>query len=192
MEEFVDGECKTFPSVQCRITPMGETDVISTHDQVLGGESGHVFLGAHFPADKEYAITIGEMGKQVAKELKKYGVLGRFGVDFISVKENNTWKHSAIEINLRKCGTTHPCLMLQFLTDGDEVSFHMIGALSQYGKLGILCIGATPGITMELYNKTVKVLDREEIIISSFQTQKLPQHNNSFLQPHYKSAHSHH
>ena len=28
------------------------------------------------------------------------------------------WKHYAIEINLRKGGTTHPFLMLQFLTNG--------------------------------------------------------------------------
>ncbi len=28
------------------------------------------------------------------------------------------WKHYAIEINLRKGGTTHPFLMLQFLTGG--------------------------------------------------------------------------
>jgi hypothetical protein len=38
----------------------------------------------------------------------------------------------------------------------------MIGALSQYGKLGILCIGATPEITMELFHKTVEILNREK------------------------------
>ena len=38
----------------------------------------------------------------------------------------------------------------------------MIGALSQYGKLGILCIGATTEITIELYKKTVEVLSREK------------------------------
>ena len=42
------------------------------------------------------------------------------------------------------------------------VTFHMIGALSQYGKLGILCIGATPQITLELYRKTVEVLNKEK------------------------------
>lgn len=215
-EAFIDGDCKRSPSVQCLITPAGITQVISTHDQVLGGESGQVFLGAHFPADIEYAAIIGEYGKQVAEKLKSYGVLGRFSIDFISVKENNHWKHYAIEINLRKGGTTHPYLMLQYLTDGNydavtaiyctaigqpryyfssdnlqsesykgltphdliEIStannllynssiqqgviFHMIGALSQYGKLGILCIGATPEITTELYKKTAEVLNREK------------------------------
>ncbi len=216
VEAFIDGEQKAFPSVQCRITPLGEADVISTHDQVIGGEMGHVFLGAHFPASEEYAATIGDIGKRIAEKLRSYGVLGRFSIDFISVKEDNAWKHYAIEINLRKGGTTHPYLMLQYLTDGNYdsskgiyltasgqrryyffsdnlqrdyykgltphdlieiatandllyngstqqgVMFHMIGALSQYGKLGILCIGATPEITIELFNKTAEVLDREK------------------------------
>ena len=35
-----------------------------------------------------------------------------------TVREQNEWKAYAIEINLRKGGTTHPFLTLQFLTDG--------------------------------------------------------------------------
>src|SRR5207249_588335 len=57
-EEFIDGEHKESPSVQCRINPIGNTDIISTHDQVLGGESGQVFLGATFPANNEYNADI--------------------------------------------------------------------------------------------------------------------------------------
>ncbi len=45
-------------------------------------------------------------------------MIGRFGVDFISIKEKDGWKHHAIEINLRKGGTTHPYLMLLGLTVG--------------------------------------------------------------------------
>ena len=119
VEIFVEGEIKTSPSVQCRITPVGTIDILSTHDQDLGGEYGQIFLGASFPANEEYAVALGESGKKVSEELRKYGVLGRFGVDFMSVNENGDWKHYAIEINLRKGGTTHPYLMLQFLTDGD-------------------------------------------------------------------------
>ncbi|MGZ4049343.1 MAG: peptide ligase PGM1-related protein, partial [Bacteroidia bacterium] len=73
VEAFIEGEQIVFPSVQCRITPLGEIDIISTHDQVIGGERGHVFLGAHFPANKEYAVAIGELGKQIADKLKNYG-----------------------------------------------------------------------------------------------------------------------
>ncbi|MBC7887125.1 MAG: carboxylate-amine ligase [Ferruginibacter sp.] len=215
VEAFIEGDVKVSPSVQCRINPLGEVDVISTHDQVLSGESGQVFVGAHFPADESYRAELGALGKLIAEELKKEGVLGRFSIDFVSVKENDAWKHYAIEINLRKGGTTHPFLMLQFLTDGhyDEASglfetpnnqhryyfasdnlqndaykglapqdlidiamfhglhydgatqkgvmFHMIGALSQFGKMGIVCIGESPEEAYLYYNKTIEVLDAE-------------------------------
>ncbi|MDQ6903343.1 MAG: carboxylate-amine ligase [Bacteroidota bacterium] len=216
VEVFIDAEVKAFPSVQCRITPPGGMEIVSTHDQVIGGPRGQVFLGAHFPANSEYSKTLGTIAKSVTEKLKSYGVLGRYSIDFISVKENNEWKHYAIEINLRKGGTTHPYLMLQYLTDGEYdaatgtyltatgqpryyffsdnlksddykgltphdlieiamaneilyngstqqgVMFHMIGALSQYGKLGILCIGSDQAKTIELYNRTIEVLNREK------------------------------
>lgn len=215
VEEFIEGQIKESPSVQLRINPLGESEVISTHDQVLGGESGQVFLGATFPANFEYTYEIATIGKKVADELRQEGVLGRFGIDFISVKEGNTWKHYAIEINLRKGGTTHPFLMLQFLTNGvfdwqkgiyqmpngqtrcyftsDNVvnekyrglcpqdlidiahcnriqydgvtqcgvTFHMIGALSQYGKLGMVCIGRTIAEAQAYFAKTIDILDQE-------------------------------
>ena len=87
--------------MQCRINPLGKIDVISTHDQMLGSASGQVFMGATFPAQAGYAAAIGELGKTVAGELRSYGVLGRFSVEFISVKEKGHWKQYAIEINLR-------------------------------------------------------------------------------------------
>lgn len=216
VEEFLEGERKESPSVQCRITPTGAVEIISTHDQELGGESGQVYIGAQFPALADYAVELGIMGRKVSEALKKKGVLGRFAVDFISVKENGGWKHYPIEINLRKGGTTHPFLMLQFLTDGvynelegiyytskghlvryyfcsdnlksekyvglsphdlidiamindlhydgtsqEGVMFHLIGALSQYGKLGVVCIGSTPERAREFYAKIVSVLEKE-------------------------------
>ena len=46
-------------------------------------------------------------------------MLGRFAVDFVVVRDGQgPWTPYAIEINLRKGGTTHPFLTLQFLTDG--------------------------------------------------------------------------
>ena len=50
--------------------------------------------------------------------LAQKGVLGRFAIDFLSVKQGEEWQHFAIEINLRKGGTTHPFMMLEFLTNG--------------------------------------------------------------------------
>jgi hypothetical protein len=158
---------------------------------------------------------LGSIGFKVANALKDLGALGRFGIDFMSVKENEGWKHYAIEINLRKGGTTHPYLMLQFLTEGsyhaeegrfymqdrkerfyfatdnlqrdaykglsphdlieiavcnqlhynsatgDGVVFHLISALSQYGKLGLVCIGRTPEHARSLFEKVKEVLDDE-------------------------------
>jgi hypothetical protein len=44
---------------------------------------------------------------------------------------------------------------------GTGVLFYMIGALSQYGKLGMTCIGNSPGEADELFRRTVALLDRE-------------------------------
>lgn len=41
------------------------------------------------------------------------------------------------------------------------VMFHMIGALSQFGKMGIVCIAASPEEAFSLYTKTSEVLDAE-------------------------------
>lgn len=45
-------------------------------------------------------------------------MIGRFALDFVTVRRNGSWDLYAIELNLRKGGTTHPFLTLQFLTDG--------------------------------------------------------------------------
>lgn len=128
--------------------------------------------------------------------------------------QGDSWVHYAIEINLRKGGTTHPFMMLQFLTHGtydhktglfltpsgkpryyyasdnlhsprykgllpDDliniavenglqfngatqkgVVFHLISALSQYGKVGVLCIGENEEEADDLYKKTVEALQK--------------------------------
>jgi hypothetical protein len=43
--------------------------------------------------------------------------------------------------------------------------FHMIGAVSQFGKLGVTCIGDTPEQADEIYRKIVRVLDQEAGIL---------------------------
>ena len=215
VESFVEGAEVRSPSVQCRIDPLGETKIISTHDQVLGGPSGQIFLGSTFPADAAYSRDLKEAGERVGEVLKKRGALGRFAIDFISMRRGDGWEHAAIEINLRKGGTTHPYLILRFLTDGvydpddglyctptakpcyyyasdnlqspdyrgltpddlidiavnnglhfdsasqQGVIFHLIGALSQYGKLGTVCIGDSHEKAQQFYRDTVEVLDRE-------------------------------
>lgn len=214
-EAFVEGERKMSPSVQCRINAIGEPQVISTHDQVLGGEDGQIFEGCTFPADGAYRLDLHDAGRRVAEVLAARGVIGRFAVDFMSVHTPAGWKHQAIEVNLRKGGTTHPFLTLKFLTSGElnpedglfyapsgkpkyyfatdtvqadryrgllpedlvdivvyhglhfhgpterGVVFHLIGALSEFGKLGIVAIGDNLTQARFLYKRTLQVLDDE-------------------------------
>jgi hypothetical protein len=118
VEERITGEEFRSPSVQLRVTPLGAVELLSTHDQLLGGPSGQSYLGCIFPADGGYASLITREAAKVGKRLAKEGVLGRFALDFVVVRSNGKWDPYAIEINLRKGGTTHPFLTLQFLTDG--------------------------------------------------------------------------
>ena len=119
VEERVGGLEVRSPSVQLRVTPLGEVELLSTHDQLLGGPSGQSYLGCRFPADFAYARAITAEAAKIGAQLASEGVLGRFAVDFVVVRDaHGDWDPYAIELNLRKGGTTHPFLTLQFLTDG--------------------------------------------------------------------------
>lgn len=216
VEAFVGGEVKRSPSVQARINPTGEVEILSTHDQILGGPDSQIFLGCRFPADEAYRLSLQELGATVGMKLAEKGALERFGVDFIAVlQEDGRWDLQAIEINLRKGGTTHPFMTLKLLTNGryerstglfysqqgrpkyyiatdnlqkeryrgllpndlmDIIAynqlhfdsstetgtvFHLMGCLSQFGKLGLTSIGNSPQQAEEIYSRAVNVLDRE-------------------------------
>jgi hypothetical protein len=160
-----------------------------------------------------------ELGLRIGRTLAKKGAIERYGVDFVAVHHPDNsgaqWDLQAIEINLRKGGTTHPFMSLRYLTNGryerstglfysyegrekyyiatdnlqkerykgllphdlmDIVAhhrlhfdsstqtgnvFHLMGALSEFGKLGLTCIGDSLQQAEDLYNKVVKVLDAE-------------------------------
>jgi PGM1 C-terminal domain len=219
VEAFVEGEEKRSPSVQGTITPTGEVQILSTHDQILGGPDGQVFLGCHFPADEVYRLQLHRYGMQVGQALAKRGTLERFGLDFVAVhhpdRPGDEWEIQAIEINLRKGGTTHPFMTLKLLTHGrydfttgtfynqegkpkyyvatdnlqkdaykglsprdfmDIIAqhhlhfnsntetgtvFHLIGCLSEFGKLGLTSIGNSPQEAKILYEKVIQALDQE-------------------------------
>jgi hypothetical protein len=118
VEELIAGDEFRSPSVQLRVTPLGKVELLSTHDQLLGGPSGQTFIGCRFPADAEYAPQITAEAAKIGARLAAEGVIGRFALDFVTVRRNGAWDPYAIELNLRKGGTTHPFLTLQFLTDG--------------------------------------------------------------------------
>lgn len=108
------------PSVQLRITPLGQVELLSTHDQMLGGPGGQSYLGCIFPADPAYPAAITRDAAKVGDLLRDAKVIGRFALDFVVTRAGASapWETFAIEINLRKGGTTHPFLTLQFLTGG--------------------------------------------------------------------------
>lgn len=119
VEERIVGKDIRSPSVQLRVTPLGVVELLSTHDQLLGGPGGQKYMGCRFPANTEYAAAITREAAKIGRRLAKEGVLGRFALDFVVVRrEDGGWDAYAIELNLRKGGTTHPFLTLQFLTDG--------------------------------------------------------------------------
>ncbi len=119
VEERITGAELTSPSVQMRVRPDGSVELLSTHDQLLGGASGQKYLGCVFPADPAYSRTIIEPALAIGRSLADQGVLGRFAVDFVTVRDDaGAWEAYAIELNLRKGGTTHPFLTLQFLAGG--------------------------------------------------------------------------
>jgi hypothetical protein len=119
VEELIAGRDFRSPSAQLRVTPLGDVEALSTHDQMLGGPSGQAYLGCRFPASPDYAAAIMREALKVGRRLAREGVLGRFALDFVTVRNaQDEWEVYAIEINLRKGGTTHPFLTLQFLTDG--------------------------------------------------------------------------
>ncbi len=219
VEAFIEGEVKRSPSVQGRITPKGEVEILSTHDQILGGPDGQIYLGCQFPADEVYRLQLQDLGLKVGKKLAEKGALERFGVDFVAVQKSDAdgeqWEIQAIEVNLRKGGTTHPFMTLKLLTNGrydlstglfysqqgrpkyyiatdnlqkdryrgllpndlmDIIAhhrlhfdtgtetgtvFHLMGCLSEFGKLGLTSIGDSRQQAEEIYNKVVKVLDEE-------------------------------
>ena len=215
VECFLEGgEEVRSPSVQCRVDPLGQISIVSTHDQVLGGPSGQIFLGSTFPADAKYSRDIQEAGRRVAEVLKQRGV-GPFRDRLPLDKTRGQLGACRHRDQPKKVGTTRPYLMLQFLSDGpydsenglyctptgqpcyyyasdnlrspeykgltpedlvdisvdfglhfdgasqQGVVFHLIGALSEYGKLGTVCIGDTRESAEKFYRDAVAVLDRE-------------------------------
>ena len=139
---------------------------------------------------------------------------GDHGIE-VSVRRHDQWQHHAIEINLRKGGTTLPFLMLQFLTEGEYdpdtgvyrtptaqsrfyyasdnlqkesyvgltpetmldvavyrdlhwnaptqqgIVFHLLGAVTEYGKFGMVSVASHPLAARSQFHATVKAIDDE-------------------------------
>ena len=93
--------------------------MLATHDQVLGGDNGQVYIGCRFPADPAYAAELARYGDAVGRELAARGCVGRVSVDFMAARTGRRpWRLTALEVNLRKGGTTHPYSALRNLVPG--------------------------------------------------------------------------
>jgi hypothetical protein len=216
-EEMIVASEVRSPSVQLRINPRMDVILASTHEQILGGPDHQVFLGCVFPAHDDYRSELQRQALLVGRELAARGVIGRLSVDFLASRNgaDDPWLLTAIEINLRMGGTTHPMLALRFLTGGEldctsgllhgldgqpkfyrssdnvrseayrgllpedlieivtvnrldfnhrtttGVVFHMIGAVSQFGKFGMTAIANSRDEADRLFSRAIEVLDRE-------------------------------
>jgi hypothetical protein len=119
VEERVAGVRFASPSAQIDVLPSGGVVVLATHEQVLGGPDGQVYTGCRFPADRAYAPLIARYAEATGRALAARGVLGRVSVDFAAAQDvDGRWEVRALEINLRKGGTTHPYTVLRNLVPG--------------------------------------------------------------------------
>ena len=202
------GEQISSPSVQGTIHPGGRVELLSTHEQILGGANGQTYLGCRFPADDAYRMELMRYGLAVGKALAAEGALERYAVDFIARRLEHGWDLQAIEVNLRQGGTTHPTMALRAITTGqldsetglflaptgqalhyratDTLShpslrgllpadlidivaeadmhydparlrgsvFHLLGCLSEFGKLGMTCVGRSAEEAEAVYQGT--------------------------------------
>ena len=55
--------------MQLRVQPGGKVELLSTHDQLLGGASGQSYLGCVFPAAPEYARLITSDAELIGQQL---------------------------------------------------------------------------------------------------------------------------
>eukprot|EP00814_Leptocylindrus_danicus_P022029 CAMPEP_0116047256 /NCGR_PEP_ID=MMETSP0321-20121206/28762_1 /TAXON_ID=163516 /ORGANISM="Leptocylindrus danicus var. danicus, Strain B650" /LENGTH=269 /DNA_ID=CAMNT_0003529059 /DNA_START=575 /DNA_END=1384 /DNA_ORIENTATION=- len=128
-EALLEGDSLQSPSVQGVISQDDDgrpvVRILSTHEQVLNGQT---YYGCIFPARSGYRKKLIEYGLRVGAELAKNGGEGYFSVDFIARKLHcKAWDLKAVEINLRKGGTTHPYVLLELLCKGktdEEGVFH--------------------------------------------------------------------
>jgi hypothetical protein len=218
VEEMLRSPEMVSPSVQMRIAADGSVEILSTHDQILGGPDDQVYLGCRFPARLDYRADITEAALRIGKILAAKGVVGAFGMDFLVVARPGVARPGGnrdvylSEINLRLGGTSHPFYMAHLATGGtydqttgelrtpsgpisyvatdnlksdayrsiepaqlvkelraaglafdrssrSGVALHLLGALSEHGKLGATCLAHGDEAAEALFAALVSFLD---------------------------------
>jgi hypothetical protein len=119
VEAYVTGDYWSSPSVQIEITPEGRAVVLATHEQILGGDNGQVYQGCRFPASRDYAMQLTKYGQRVGQLLAGHQVMGMVSIDFAAARDRGQpWRLYALEVNLRRGGTTPPIVVLSSLLPG--------------------------------------------------------------------------
>lgn len=62
--------------------------MLSTHEQMLGGDDGMVYLGCEFPARDEYRKLLLDYSMKIGEILASKGCRDRFAIDYV-VREVN-------------------------------------------------------------------------------------------------------
>ncbi|MGH9190600.1 MAG: peptide ligase PGM1-related protein [Acidimicrobiales bacterium] len=131
-EELLRAPGLVSPSAQLRITARGLVELLSTHDQILGGRENQVYLGCRYPAAVGYRSAIEAEALKVGVVLAAEGVIGWFGIDFLVDGD----KVYLSEINLRMGGTTHPYWMARLVTGGEPKAYVATDNIKLPGLLG--------------------------------------------------------
>ncbi len=100
VEEFVDDVIAS-PSGLGHINADGTVDTGPTHEQILVAGQ---YWGCRFPAEQEWRAGVLAATARVGGALANDGVRGTFGIDFVVSGDGSLF---AVEVNLRKVGTTH-------------------------------------------------------------------------------------
>jgi len=215
VEELVRRPGLRSPSTQLHVSPGGAVQVLSTHDQVLGGPQDQVYLGCRFPADGRYRAAITRAALAVGAELADAGGVGSFGIDWVVAPGPGSGdmggEVTLSEVNLRLGGTTHPYWMCRLATGarfdaatgelrsggrprayrasdnlkaaalvgrqpaevvdrldrsglafdparGTGACLHLLGAVPQFGKLGVTCVAEDPAAAQALYDEVDALL----------------------------------
>ena len=219
VEEFIEARREALALGAAAHQPAAARSIIiSTHDQILGGPSGQVYIGCSFPADEAYRLLVQKTGVRVGEVLASHGVVSRFGVDFLvyrederrGVEDHAPWRSTcawaAPPIPSWPCSSSPAASMdpatglfhsptghakyyratdnlqseryagllpedlIEILTynklhyshaSESGVLFHLIGALSEFGKLGMTAIANSRQEVDDLYQRSLRVLERE-------------------------------
>lgn len=131
VEIFLADDIIASPSAKMWIDEDGNVSCLATHDQILRDS---MYLGCRFPADSSYRKQVRQTALVIGRECAQEGWRGIVSVDFLvtsspdDARETELW---AIEINARKCATTHPYFWTRTLTgaalDAENDMLHVDG-----------------------------------------------------------------